>query len=65
MDPDHVAILYVLDDSLGKEAVDLLVGAPCVFIEGDLTGVVVEEGPEDGICKARREKKTSAGCFNG
>lgn len=49
VDPDEVAILNVLDDGLGEEMVYFLVGCPCGFIKGDFAGVVVEEGPEDGV----------------
>ena len=49
VDPDHVVVLYIGGDSLGKEGVDFVVGGPGGLVEGDLTGVVVEEGPEDLI----------------
>jgi hypothetical protein len=49
--PDQIAILYVLHDCLGEEAVYLSVGGPGRLVEGDLTGVVVEERPEDGVFK--------------
>lgn len=45
VDPDEVAVLDVFDDGLGEEAVDFLVGAPGGLVEGDLTGMIVEEGP--------------------
>lgn len=45
MDPDHVIVLDILGDSLCKQAIRLLVSLPCRLVEGDLTGVVVEEGP--------------------
>src|SRR5690606_7637223 len=33
VDPNKVIILYVLDDRLGEEAIDFLVGRPCGLIE--------------------------------
>ena len=52
VDPDQIVVLYVLCDLLCEQAVGLLVGIPCGLVEGDLTRVVVEEGPEDGVCRA-------------
>lgn len=49
VDPDQIAILNILDDGLGEEAVDLLVCGPSRLVEGNLTGVIMEEGPEDGV----------------
>jgi F420-0:gamma-glutamyl ligase len=45
VDPDHISVLDVANDRLGKEAVDLAVCAPCRLVERDLTGMVVEERP--------------------
>lgn len=45
VDPDQIVVLYILCDLLCKQTVGLLVGIPCGLVEGDLTGVVVEEGP--------------------
>ena len=45
MDPDHISVLYIIDDCLGEQAVHLTVCTPCRLVEGDLTGVVVEKGP--------------------
>lgn len=45
VDPDEIAVLHVLDNSLGEEAIDLLVSSPGGLVKGDLTGVVVEERP--------------------
>lgn len=47
--PDEVAILHVLGHLLGEEAVDVAVRGPRGLVERDLAGVVVEEGPEDGV----------------
>lgn len=47
VDPDQIVVLYVLCDFLCEQTVGFLVGFPCGFVEGDLTGVVMEEGPED------------------
>jgi hypothetical protein len=48
--PNKVSVLHILDDFLGKEPIDLAVGRPGRLIERDLAGVVVEKGPEDGVC---------------
>ena len=45
--PDQVAILDIVDDSLGEEPVDFLVGGPGGLVESDLTGVVVKKRPEN------------------
>jgi hypothetical protein len=47
VDPDQIVILHVLCDLLCEQTVGFLVGIPGGLVEGDLTGVVVEEGPED------------------
>ncbi|CRK33032.1 hypothetical protein BN1708_005977 [Verticillium longisporum] len=52
VDPDQIAVLDVLDDRLGEEAVDLLVRSPGALVKGNLAGVVVEEGPEDRVGEA-------------
>jgi hypothetical protein len=49
--PDHVVVLHVLRDRLGEQAVGLHVCLPGRLVEGNLTGVVVEERPHDGICE--------------
>ena len=51
--PDQVAVLDVLDDRLGEEAVDFLVCGPSCLVKCDLTRVVMEERPEDGICESK------------
>ena len=51
VDPDHISVLDILDNLLCEQAVDLAVSSPGGLVEGDLTGVVVEERPEDGICR--------------
>lgn len=48
--PDHVVILYVLGDSLCEQTVGFGVCIPSGLVEGDLTGVVVEERPHDFVC---------------
>lgn len=45
--PDQIIVLDVLCDFFCEKAVGLTVGIPCRLVEGYLTGVVVEEGPED------------------
>ena len=47
VDPDQIVILHIFCDLFREQTVGLLVGIPSGFVEGDLTGVVVEEGPED------------------
>ncbi len=49
VDPDKIAILYILSHRFCEQPVDLLVCGPCRLVECDLSGVVMEEGPEDGI----------------
>jgi hypothetical protein len=49
VDPDHVVILYVLGNCLCEQAVGLRVGVPCGLVEGDLTRVVMEQRPHDGV----------------
>jgi hypothetical protein len=51
VDPHHVVILHILCDRLCEQAVGLAVCLPCGLVEGNLTGVVVEQRPHDGICK--------------
>lgn len=47
VDPNQIVVLHVLCDLLCEQAVGFLVGIPCGLVEGDLTRVIVEEGPED------------------
>jgi hypothetical protein len=49
VDPDLVTILDFCCHGLCKEAVDLLVCFPRGLVKGDFSGMVVEEGPEDGV----------------
>jgi hypothetical protein len=42
VDPDHIPVLDIPDDSFGKETVHLTICAPGRLVEGDLAGVVVE-----------------------
>lgn len=49
MHPNQVAILDFLGDGLGEQAIGFLVGLPGGLVESDLTGVVVEQRPEDGV----------------
>ena len=53
MHPNDVAILQVLDDFLGEYAVGSRVGIPCVFVEGDLARVVVEQRPQNLVWSRR------------
>lgn len=50
VDPDHISVLYILGNFLCEQAVDLTVSSPGGLVERDLTGVVVEKRPEDGVC---------------
>lgn len=50
LDPDQIAIADNLRDGLGEESVGLLVCAPVLLVERDLTRVVVEQWPENAIC---------------
>jgi hypothetical protein len=45
--PDEIVVLNILCNLLGEQAVGFAVGVPGRFVKGDLTGVVVEKGPED------------------
>lgn len=49
VDPNEVAVPNLLRDGFGEQPVGFFVGLPGGFIEGDFAGVVVEEGPQDGI----------------
>lgn len=49
VDPNQVTILNVLRDGPGKDAIGLNVGIPGRFVEGDLTGMVVEERPQNRV----------------
>ena len=49
MNPDQITILYILRYILCEQTIDLLIRSPCALIEGNLSGVVVEERPENGI----------------
>lgn len=45
MHPDQIVVLDVLRNGLCEETVGLGVCVPSRLVEGDLTGVIVEEGP--------------------
>lgn len=49
VDPNQISILDFLSDGFGEKPVGFLVGFPGRLVEGDFTGVVVEQRPEDGI----------------
>lgn len=55
VNPNQVAILHFLRDSLCKKTVGFLVGFPGGLVEGDLAGVVMEQGPEDGVYRKERD----------
>lgn len=52
MDPYQIAISYIFCHCLREKTVNVLVCSPCRLIERNFSGVVVEEGPEDGICRS-------------
>lgn len=45
--PNQIIVLDVLCDFFCEQTVGLAVGVPGRLVESNLTGVVVEEGPED------------------
>jgi hypothetical protein len=49
--PHQVVVLDILGDRLCEQAVGLHVALPCGLVKGDLTGVVVEQGPHDSVCQ--------------
>lgn len=51
VNPDQIAILNVLDDSLGKQTVNFAVSGPSALVESDFTRVVVEKRPENRVCE--------------
>lgn len=51
MHPDQVAILNFLRNRFGEKTVGLLVCFPGGLVKGNLTGMVMEEGPENGVCE--------------
>lgn len=55
MDPDQISVLNVFCNGRGKELIGLLVCLPGLLIEGDLSRMVVEQWPQDGIfqCSVR------------
>lgn len=50
--PDHTARLELLHDRLRKRKVGLPIREPILLVEIHLAGVVVEEGPQDGVGEA-------------
>jgi len=49
MDPHHVVVLDIRGNRFREQAVGFGVGIPCGLVECNLTGVVVEKRPEDGV----------------
>lgn len=45
--PNQVVVLDIFCNLLGEEPVGFAVCVPCGLVEGDLTGVVVEQGPQN------------------
>jgi hypothetical protein len=60
--PDHIIILDVFRDGLCEEAVGLHVRLPRRLVECDLTGVVVEKRPHDGVCKLASDLERRSYC---
>ena len=50
MDPDKIPRQQVSRNSFRKQPIDLLVGSPGIFPEGDFAGVVMDKWPEDAVC---------------
>jgi len=49
MDPDHVVVLRFLRDGLRKELIRFPVRVPSQVVEHNLSGVIMQKGPENGI----------------
>lgn len=49
VNPDQISILYIFSHRLCEQAVDILVCFPVRLVEGNLSRVVMKEGPEDGV----------------
>lgn len=47
--PDQVVVLDIFGNCLCEQAIGFCVCLPCGLVEGDLSRVVVEEWPEDGV----------------
>lgn len=54
MHPNQVVILHICRHSLGEQPVGFSVCLPGALVESNFTGVVMEEGPEDRICRQVR-----------
>lgn len=50
VNPDHVVILHIFRDGLCEQAIGFSVCVPSRLVEGNLSGVVVEQGPQDRVC---------------
>lgn len=60
MHPDQITVLDLLRNRLGEQPIRLLVCFPCGLVECDLTGVVVEQRPEDGVYRVGSSVSRSA-----
>ena len=49
LDPDHAVLAQLGADGLCEFEVDMAVGEPVGLVKVHFAGVVVEEGPEDGV----------------
>lgn len=51
MHPDQIPIAHFRSHCLGEQSVCFLVSLPGGLIESDFTGVIVEERPQDRVCR--------------
>lgn len=49
VDPDHVVILHLLRNFPRKDAVGITISNPCVLVEANLAGVVMEQRPKNRV----------------
>ena len=50
VNPDEVVVLNMLCKLFGEDAVRIAICNPSVLVKADLTGMVVEKRPQDGVC---------------
>ncbi len=51
VNPDQITILHILGHYNRKLSIDILVCFPCSLVECNLSRMVMEQWPEDRICK--------------
>jgi hypothetical protein len=49
VNPHEVTVLNFFCNNFGEEPVRFLICVPCRLIESNLSGVIVEQGPQDGV----------------